>query len=62
MSMKPTYSDDFLAKQVAGSCKLSGISVSEADERQIRDIISGKVDAGEARNRLVEKFKNQNKD
>ena len=37
------------------------LSVSEADKRQIRDIISGKVDAGEARNRLVEKFKNQNK-
>ena len=37
-------STDFLAAQIAGSCRIEGIKVTAEDEQVMRDVIDGKVD------------------
>jgi len=59
MDTKP-FSNKFIAAQIAGSCRLDSVRVSEEDERVMCDIISGRIDAPELRRRLVEQFKLQN--
>jgi len=56
----PRFSANFLAAQVAGSCRLEGIPVSKQDEQTMKDIIAGNVDSAQLRRDLVKKFQSQN--
>jgi hypothetical protein len=39
------FTSEYLASQVAGSCRIEGIRVSARQEQTICDVIDGKADA-----------------
>lgn len=47
----------YVASQLAGSCRLEGISVSRADERLMQSIVSGEVDGKAAARRVAEQIR-----
>jgi hypothetical protein len=51
---------EFLAAQAAGSCRIEGLKVAPEEEERMRDIISGKIDAEEDIQKIVDAFKAQN--
>lgn len=59
---KKRFSVKFIASQIAGSCRLAGVSVSAEDEKLMRGIISKGNDAKKLRRDLVEHYKSQNRD
>ena len=60
MDIESKFSAAFRAKQVAGSLRLSGISVSAADEKWMLEIVSGQRDAGSMRREMVEEIRRRN--
>ena len=60
MRVKPITSE-FLAAQAAGSCRIEGLKVTEKEERLMRDIIAGKVDAEAEIQKIVNACKAENK-
>jgi hypothetical protein len=59
-SAKGNFSEEFLAAQVAGSCRLAGMSVTQKEEQMIRGIIAGKIDAAEMRHQVIAYYKTTN--
>jgi len=55
------FTSEYLASQVAGSCRIEGIRVTALQEQTIRDVIEGKVDAKAMRRTLVAQFQANNK-
>ncbi|MBV1915272.1 MAG: hypothetical protein KUG72_07800 [Pseudomonadales bacterium] len=55
------FKTEYLASQVAGSCRIEGIHVSASQERTICEVIDGKVDAKALRQKLVAQFQASNK-
>lgn len=51
------YSNQCIADQIAGSCNLSGITVSEKDKQLMIDILEGKQDPLKLREKLVNSLK-----
>lgn len=49
----------YIASQLAGSCRLEGISVSRAEERLMQSIISGEVDGRAAARQVAEQIRTQ---
>jgi hypothetical protein len=43
----------YVASQIAGSCRLEGIPVSQADERLMQSVVSGQVDGKAAARRVA---------
>ena len=54
------FSDEFVAEQVAGSCRLEGIQISKKDEAQILDIVSGKKNGSKMVSDLANQYRNKN--
>ncbi len=48
---------EYIASQLAGSCRLEGIRVSVADERLMRDIVAGEVDGRRLARQLAESIR-----
>ena len=55
------FTSEYLAAQVAGSCRIEGIRVSARQEQTSRDVIDGKADAKAMRRKLVARFQASNK-
>lgn len=55
------FTSEYLASQVAGSCRIEGIRVSARQEQTICDVIDGKADAKAIRRKLVAQFQANNK-
>lgn len=51
------FSAEYMAVQVAGSCRMEGIHVSKAQEQRMCDIISGRLDAGLIAKQLANKYR-----
>lgn len=60
MIRRKKWSSEFMAHQIAGSCRIGGMVVSHEEELQMKDIIAGRLDANELKAGLVAKFKEQN--
>ena len=58
--MNANRSTKFKVSQIAGSLRMEGIVVSARDESVMADIVDGKINAAEQRQRLVEQYKKQN--
>lgn len=52
-----SFSTEFLASQIAGSCRIEGIKITSHHEQMVRDVIDGKVDAGSLIAQMVLKHK-----
>jgi len=56
-----SFSASFIAAQIAGSCRLEGIPVTAQDEKTIKNIVAGRVNAAQLRRALVEQYQSQNR-
>lgn len=54
------FSSEFLAAQIAGSCRLEGIHISAEQEQMMRDIIDGKLDSQVLIRQMIAKHKVNN--
>jgi len=57
----PKRSPEYIASQVAGSCRLEGIRVSASDMAIMTDVISGRADSVLLRQKIVERYQNKNR-
>lgn len=55
------FSAEYMAVQVAGSCRMEGIRVSSNDEKRLSDIIDGRVDAKALASQIAQQYRARNK-